>query len=47
MEQTLLANAVGQGREVAHFPAVSPAHLDVSDLDFPEHGMVGDHFILL
>jgi hypothetical protein len=38
LEQPLLADAVGQGREVAHVPAVALAHLDVSDLEFFEHG---------
>jgi hypothetical protein len=45
LEQTLLADAVGKGREVAHVPAVPVAHLDVSDLDFPEHGMACVHGI--
>src|SRR5262249_18504977 len=39
LEQPLLANALGQGREVAHVPAVALAHHDVGDLDFLEHGM--------
>jgi hypothetical protein len=34
LEETLLADAVGQRREVAHVPAVPVAHIDVSDLDF-------------
>jgi len=39
-EQPLLANALGQGREVAHVPAMAAAHLDVGDFEFFEHGMV-------
>src|SRR5205823_12418084 len=36
LEHSLLANAVGQGRKVAHVPAMAAAHLDVGDLDFLE-----------
>jgi hypothetical protein len=45
LEQPLPANAVGQGREVAHVPAVALAHQDVSYLEFLQHGTVCDHTI--
>ena len=37
LEETVLPNAVGQGREVAHVLAVAVADLDVGDLEFFEH----------
>jgi hypothetical protein len=43
LKQTLLANAVGQGCEISHIPAVALAHHDVGYLDFLEPGMVCDH----
>jgi len=47
LEQFLLANALGQRREVAHVLAVTLAYPDVGDLDFFQHGMVCDHVIRL
>jgi hypothetical protein len=37
LEQSFTSDAVGQGREVAHVPAVAGANLDVGDLEFFEH----------
>ena len=37
LEETVLPNAVGQGREVAHVLAVAVADLDVGDFEFFEH----------
>jgi hypothetical protein len=41
------ANAVGQGREVAHITAVALANPDVGDLEFFEREMVCDHNVRL
>ena len=38
LEQSFLANALGQTGKVAHVPSMALAHLDVGDLDFFEHG---------